>query len=110
MLRAAEELGPMRTIDFRWSATVLAAVLMGAAIGGLAVDVFAQAAAETVTQQLVDDTFVPADLHFRAGVLYRLHLENRGREMHEFTAPDFLKSADVKNPDVLVKDGTDVVL
>jgi uncharacterized cupredoxin-like copper-binding protein len=43
-------------------------------------------------------------------VLYRLHLENRGREMHEFTAPEFLKSVAVNNPDVLAKDGTDVVL
>ncbi len=87
-----------------------AALVLGICAGEWAADVFAQDAAQTVTQQLVDDRFVPAELRFRSGVLYRLHLENRGREMHEFTAPEFLKSADVKNPEILVRDGTDVVL
>jgi uncharacterized cupredoxin-like copper-binding protein len=100
----------MAFIDVRWTGIVIAAALIGVWAGGLTVDVFAQGAAQTVTQQLVDDEFRPAELRFRTGVLYRLHLENRGREMHEFTAPEFLKSVAVNNPDVLAKDGTDVVL
>jgi uncharacterized cupredoxin-like copper-binding protein len=100
----------LRMVDFRWTGILVAAVVIGAWAGNWATDVLAQDAAETVTQQLVDDQFVPAELHFRSGVLYRLHLENHGREMHEFTAPDFLKSVDVKNPEILVRDGTDVVL
>ena len=57
--------------------------------------------AELVTVQLVDDRFVPDKLAFRSGVLYRLRLENHGKEMHEFTAPEFFKAIEVKNPEVL---------
>ncbi len=57
--------------------------------------------AELVTVQLIDDRFVPDKLAFRSGVLYRLRLENHGKEMHEFTAPEFFKAIEVKNPEVL---------
>jgi uncharacterized cupredoxin-like copper-binding protein len=57
--------------------------------------------AELVTVQLIDDRFVPDKLAFRSGVLYRLRLENHGKEMHEFTAPEFFKTIEVKNPEVL---------
>ncbi|TMH63804.1 MAG: hypothetical protein E6H57_16640 [Betaproteobacteria bacterium] len=57
--------------------------------------------AELVTVQLVDDRFLPDKLTFRRGVLYRLRLENKGKEMHEFTAPEFLAAIEVKNSDVL---------
>src|SRR5258708_17765074 len=57
--------------------------------------------AELVTVQLIDDRFVPDKLVFRSGVLYRLRLENHGKEMHEFTAPEFFKAIEVKNPEVL---------
>ena len=49
--------------------------------------------AETVTVVMVDDRFVPDHLSFRHGVPYRLHLENRGKDLHEFTAPEFLADA-----------------
>ena len=66
--------------------------------------------AQIVTVGLVDDQFVPDKLAFRAGVPYRLRLENRGKEMHEFTAPEFLKAVDVKNPEVLEQAGNEVLV
>src|SRR3954465_4342524 len=66
--------------------------------------------AQLVTVELVDDRFVPDKLLFRAGVPYKLRLENRGKEMHEFTAPEFLKTVDVKNPEVLEQAGNEVLV
>ena len=66
--------------------------------------------AQTVTVQLVDDSFVPDKLTFRSGVPYVLRLENRGNEMHEFTAPQFLKTVEVQNPDVLEQAGNEVLV
>jgi len=66
--------------------------------------------AQLVTVGLVDDQFVPDKLAFRAGVPYRLRLENRGQEMHEFTAPEFLKTVEVKNPEVLEQAGNEVLV
>jgi uncharacterized cupredoxin-like copper-binding protein len=65
---------------------------------------------ELVTVVMTEYAFQPSELRFRQGVAYRLHLENRGRELHEFTAPDFFKAATVANPRVLVQDGREVVL
>jgi len=61
----------------------------------------------TVIQGVI---FVVCVLTFRRGVPYRLHLQNRGRETHEFTAPDFIKSARIRNPKVLNADQTEVVV
>jgi len=58
-------------------------------------------AAQVVRVELVDERFVPDKLTFRAGVAYRLHLENTGTEMHEFTAPEFFRSVTLRNPEVL---------
>ena len=74
-----------------------------------AVDTLAQAGvanvdwsgARLVTVQLVDDRFIPDQFSFLRGVPYHLHLENNGTEMHEFTAPDFFKLIEVRNPEVL---------
>jgi len=57
--------------------------------------------AEVVAVRLVDDRFVPDKLVFKQGTLYQLKLENDGKEMHEFTAPEFFKAVEVKNPEVL---------
>jgi uncharacterized cupredoxin-like copper-binding protein len=88
---------PIRTL-FRFSVLLLASGLL-----------YAQDA-QLVTVGLVDDQFVPDKLVFRAGVLYRMRLENRGKEMHEFTAPEFLKTVDVKNPEVLEQAGNEVLV
>lgn len=84
---------------------VIMTALCGAAIAG-------SAAPQTVTLNvdLIDDRFVPDHLVFHAGVHYRLHLANRGKHLHEFTAPAFFAGAEVDNPDALNRERTEVVL
>ncbi len=94
----------------RMLAILLTATLAGVYAGSQAARGFAQDAPQVVTEETVEYRFLPAELVFRPGVLYRLHLENTGREMHEFTAPDFFKAVDVKNPEVLGAGGTEVLL
>lgn len=60
--------------------------------------------------ELVDDRFVPDRLTFRQGVIYRLHLENHGKDMHEFTAPAFFAEAVVRDPGKLANGGQEVVV
>jgi uncharacterized cupredoxin-like copper-binding protein len=59
---------------------------------------------------MVENAFIPARLTFRHGVPYHLHLENHGKDMHEFTAPAFLADAIVRNPRLLANGGQDIVL
>ena len=66
--------------------------------------------AQMVSVRLIDDRFVPEKLRFRTGTPYRLHLENAGSHMHEFTAPEFLKAVTVKNREVLFGEGHEMVL
>lgn len=54
--------------------------------------------------------FSAPTLTLRAGVPYRIRIENRGHELHEFTAPAFLRSVELGNPDVLNADRREVVL
>jgi uncharacterized cupredoxin-like copper-binding protein len=70
------------------------------------------AAPDTVTLNvmMVDYKFVPNHLTFMHGVHYRLHLENHGKETHEFTAPVFFATAKIDNPDVLNRERTEVVM
>ena len=65
--------------------------------------------AQTVTLQMVDDRFVPDKFVFRRGVPYRLHMENAGADIHEFTAPEFLKAITIRNPEVLERTRQDEV-
>ena len=92
----------------------LAPLLLAAALAfGLApVGTFAAdwSKARKVTVVAVEYAFKPADLTFHAGTAYRLHLENKGKETHEFTAPDFFKAADMRNPDMTGADRTEIVL
>jgi uncharacterized cupredoxin-like copper-binding protein len=66
--------------------------------------------AQTITVIATEYGFDPGRLTFRVGVPYRLHLENRGKELHEFTAPAFLKSVELGNPDALNADRSEMVL
>jgi uncharacterized cupredoxin-like copper-binding protein len=59
---------------------------------------------------MLDDKFVPDKLTFHHGVAYELHLENHGKEMHEFTAPEFFASSVVRDPRILANGGKDVVV
>lgn len=66
--------------------------------------------AQSLTIATSEYQFSPNKLTFQHGVPYRLHLENHGRETHEFTAPAFIKTLRVRNPKVLNADRTEVVL
>jgi len=66
--------------------------------------------AETVTLIGTDYEFAPNRLTFRVGSAYRLHFENRGKELHEFTAPAFLKTVEIANPEALNQEGTEIVV
>jgi uncharacterized cupredoxin-like copper-binding protein len=59
---------------------------------------------------MVDYRFEPNQLTLQHGVPYRLHLENHGKETHEFTAPTFFAASKIDNPDVLNREHTEVVM
>jgi uncharacterized cupredoxin-like copper-binding protein len=59
---------------------------------------------------MVDYRFDPDHLTFEHDVHYQLHLENRGKDTHEFTAPTFLATATIDNPDVLNREHTEVLV
>ena len=65
---------------------------------------------EALTVVMVDNRFEPDHLQFHAGRPYELRLENHGKDMHEFTAPAFLKAATVKDKTKLASGGTDIVV
>ena len=66
--------------------------------------------AETVSLVGTEYGFTPNLLTFRVGSAYRLHVENRGKELHEFTAPAFLKTVEIANPEALNPEGTEIVV
>jgi len=66
--------------------------------------------AKQVTVVTSESKFTPNKLTFRRGIPYRLHVENRGKEMHEFNAADLFKAAKINNPAVLNADKTELVL
>jgi uncharacterized cupredoxin-like copper-binding protein len=59
---------------------------------------------------MVDYRFIPDQLVLRHGVPYQLHLENRGKETHEFTAPVFFASATIDNPRLLNADHSEILM
>jgi plastocyanin len=59
---------------------------------------------------MVDYRFSPDHLSLEHGVHYRLHLENRGKETHEFTAPTFFAAAKLDNPEALNREHTEIVV
>ena len=59
---------------------------------------------------MIDYRFVPDRLTLQHGVAYRLHLENRGKETHEFTAPLFFASAKIDNPEILNRERSEIVV
>jgi uncharacterized cupredoxin-like copper-binding protein len=65
--------------------------------------------AQTVTVIETEYRFDPNHLTFGVGKPYRLRLENRGQELHEFTAPAFLQAVELGNPDVLNPERTEIV-
>jgi len=66
--------------------------------------------AQTVTVVTVEYAFKPSSLTFRKGIAYRLHLDNQGKETHEFTAPEFFKAIRMRDPEVVNADKTEIVI
>jgi len=66
--------------------------------------------ARTVTVVTLEYVFKPANLTFHQGVPYRLHIDNRGKETHEFTAPDFFKAVELRDAKPLNADRTEIVI
>jgi len=66
--------------------------------------------AQPVTVVTSESKFTPNKLAFRRGVAYRLHIENRGREMHEFNAADLFKASEIGNPEALNPDKTEIMV
>jgi len=66
--------------------------------------------AETLDVRLVDDRFEPSELVLRQSEPYRLRLANRGKELHEFTAPAFFRAARVHERARVLAQGSEVVV
>ncbi len=66
--------------------------------------------AQAVTVVATEYEFASSRLTLQVGFPYRLHLENRGKELHEFTAPAFLQHVQLGNPEALNADRAEVVL
>jgi uncharacterized cupredoxin-like copper-binding protein len=59
---------------------------------------------------MIEYGFIPNHLTFRRYIPYRLHLENRGKELHEFTAPAFFQAVTLRDRRVLWIGGQEVVV
>jgi uncharacterized cupredoxin-like copper-binding protein len=66
--------------------------------------------AKQVNEVTTEYKFSPAHLLFRAGTPYRLHLSNRGKETHEFHAPQFFAAITMRDAAPLDADRTEIVL
>jgi uncharacterized cupredoxin-like copper-binding protein len=66
--------------------------------------------AKKVTVVTVEYAFKPASLTFQQGIAYRLRLDNQGKEMHEFTAPEFFKAIQMRDAKALNADRTEIVV
>jgi uncharacterized cupredoxin-like copper-binding protein len=86
------------------SAMALGALLLGILLGAAGADPV------TVNVVMIDYRFRPDHLTFRHGMYYRLHLENHGKQTHEFTAPTFFAAAKIENPDVLNSEHSEIVM
>jgi uncharacterized cupredoxin-like copper-binding protein len=64
--------------------------------------------AEVITVVATENVFTPSSFVFRKGVAYRLHVENHGKELHEFASPEFFRSVQIDNPAVLNADRTEI--
>ncbi len=61
-----------------------------------------------ITVIMDDYEFVPERLTFQRGVPARLHLVNRSGSIHDFTAADFFKTVDLRDPGVIGASGIGV--
>jgi uncharacterized cupredoxin-like copper-binding protein len=68
------------------------------------------AKARLVTVVTVEYRFLPNHLVFRRDLAYRLRVQNRGHELHELTAPEFFRTVELRNPEALNQERTELVL
>jgi len=92
----------------RLAAPAVAGTLLGLVPGSAAAVDWSKA--QKITVAAVEYAFKPADLTFRQGVPYRLRIDNRGKETHEFTAPGFFKTIDARDWKPLNADHTEIVV
>lgn len=90
----------------KWGSAIAVAMIVSAA-PAVAAD---WARAQAVAVGTTDYRFSPDKLAFKRGVAYRLRLENRGKDVHQFSAPDFFKAADIRDPGVLNADRTEILV
>jgi uncharacterized cupredoxin-like copper-binding protein len=95
---------PGKVVMIRTVAQLCLLTMLALCLGGATADPV------TVPVTMVDYKFEPDHLTLQHGVHYRLHLENHGKETHEFTAPVFFATAKIDNPDVLNRERTEVVM
>jgi uncharacterized cupredoxin-like copper-binding protein len=90
------------------AAVLLAAGLAVMPLGGAgAVD---WSKAQKITVVTTEYKFTPNSLTFHKGIAYRLHLDNKGKEAHEFTAPAFFKAIEMRDARPLNTDQTEIVI
>jgi uncharacterized cupredoxin-like copper-binding protein len=68
------------------------------------------AQAQNVAVVTTEYKFTPSSLTFHQGVAYRLRIDNKGKETHEFTAPDFFKAIEMRDAKPLNVDKTEIVV
>ena len=86
----------------------------GAILGFAALLLVSGSAAGAASKQVIvvatEYQFSPNRLSFRSGIAYRLHVENRGKDTHEFTAPEFFRAVHLGDPTALNADKTEIVV
>jgi uncharacterized cupredoxin-like copper-binding protein len=65
---------------------------------------------ETIELVAVEYRFIPDHLELRHGAAYRLQIDNRGAELHEFTAAEFLAASTIENPEILATGSKEIVI
>jgi uncharacterized cupredoxin-like copper-binding protein len=98
---------PGRLLLFAGSAVALFLITVAAAPVAKATD---WKKAKEVSVVTTESKFTPNKLTFRRGIPYKLHVQNRGKEMHEFNAAELFKTVKINNPNVLNADKTELVL
>jgi uncharacterized cupredoxin-like copper-binding protein len=86
----------------------VAIILITAALPAVAAENGKQATPVTVIAS--DYHFTPDNLALKQGVTYRLRIENRGKELHEFNAPGFFQSVELGDPAALNPDRTEIAV
>jgi plastocyanin len=66
--------------------------------------------ARDVTIVMTEYRFTPSEVSLERGVAYRMQLENRGTELHEFTAPGFLAAVELRDGAVLAAAKNEIVV